>query len=383
MKQEIELYELIEQYLLGKLKGEDLQKIEDRIANNAEFAAEVKKHSEFHAFIFERAMIDMKAEISKIHQYNTTGWRNLGWRNLFSFLGAIVFIAIVFLAFNPKIKYDKGLISGNFQKRSGVIAVDSPAIATAPINFKTKSNKEQLYTASNSVSIADTTIAENDTVYYSQEQTGLELSEIINSAVSVSQPEIQSKTKNMAGAEKTEPQAGIKAVSDCDEVNIEADIFSENSCDNKANGKIKVDKQSITGGEAPYLISIDEGKNYYPDYIINNLSASKYTLFIRDANNCIGKLGSVIIKSVDCSNEYVFAPDKGEVWEIPTGDFSGDLKIYNKQGKIIYSADFKSPGDYEWDGRTNNGSELPMGAYMFILKLSNSEIIRGNVTIVR
>jgi gliding motility-associated-like protein len=106
-------------------------------------------------------------------------------------------------------------------------------------------------------------------------------------------------------------------------------------------------------------------------------------VFIKDANNCFSKLGDILIKAIDCSYEYVFSPDKGEVWKIPTKESAGEIKIFNKQGKLVYSAEFDMPGDYEWDGRTNSGGELPMGAYLFVLKLRDNETLKGNVTIVR
>jgi hypothetical protein len=365
----------------GKLAGDDRKKVEERLQSDPHFALEVEKHSKFHNFIFERAMVEMKDQVEQIHQVDKAS--RFGWRNIFSITGSLVITALVFYAINAKIKYDEGAWFSRFKKKTVEVVQDTTAVVQVPVKHKKKSNTVAALSSADSLAKADTFIVSKDTTAYTKAEIEAQLSDILNSSVQNNQPESsQPQTKSTEAVPATN-QKSSKLFSDCKEIDIEADISSENTCENKVSGKIKVDKQSVRGGEPPYSISVDGGKNYYPDFIVGNLSAARYTVYIKDANNCYSKLGTVNVKSVDCSAEYVFAPDKGEVWKIPTGDYSGELRIFSKQGKVVFTEDYDSPGSFAWDGKTNAGSELPMGAYMFQLKLSNGETLKGTITIVR
>jgi len=383
MKHEIEIYELIEKYLQGNLKGDELKSIEERIQSDPEFALEVSKHQESHNFIFERAMVDMKDQIGKIHQKNTiSGNGKLGWRNLFSYLGVLLFTAALIIVVSAKNRYEEGTLFQGLRKKTVAENSDSIRVAVKPIK-----QKKQVYVqqeiVTDTLSLSDSLNTIDTSDVYSQKDIEEELSDIINSAVPVVNSESQPELKNNDPESKNNPQESSTSKTDCNDIEIEADIESENSCDDKPTGKISVNKQSLDGGEPPYQLSIDGGKNYYSNLAVSNLSPSKYKVFIKDANNCFSKLGDILIKAIDCSYEYVFSPDKGKVWKIPTKESAGEIKIFNKQGKLVYSAEFDMPGDYEWDGRTNSGGELPMGAYLFVLKLRDNETLKGNVTIVR
>jgi len=59
-----------------------------------------------------------------------------------------------------------------------------------------------------------------------------------------------------------------------------------------------------------------------------------------------------------------------------------ELIIFNRWGDIIYQA---KPYLNDWQGQNESGQDLPQGTYYYILRLdiSNGEIIRGDVTIVK
>lgn len=61
---------------------------------------------------------------------------------------------------------------------------------------------------------------------------------------------------------------------------------------------------------------------------------------------------------------------------------NSEIIIFNRWGDVVYKA---SPYNNDWRGTNNSGQDLPQGTYYYILNLNiaNSEIIRGNVTIIR
>jgi gliding motility-associated-like protein len=81
---------------------------------------------------------------------------------------------------------------------------------------------------------------------------------------------------------------------------------------------------------------------------------------------------------------HLFTPNNdgfNDLWEIPELASYGkcDVRIYNRWGKLVFS----SP-DYNntWNG-TSNGTNLPEGAYYYVIKTQNSGTITGTVNILR
>lgn len=59
-----------------------------------------------------------------------------------------------------------------------------------------------------------------------------------------------------------------------------------------------------------------------------------------------------------------------------------ELIIFNRWGDIIYQA---KPYLNDWQGQNNSGQDIPQGTYYYILRLdiSNGDIIRGDITVVK
>ena len=61
---------------------------------------------------------------------------------------------------------------------------------------------------------------------------------------------------------------------------------------------------------------------------------------------------------------------------------NSEMTIQNRRGNTVYYA---KPYLNDWDGTNQNGQELPAGTYFYVLRLNLSQgnIIKGNVLIVR
>ncbi|GAB4246762.1 MAG: hypothetical protein Kow0027_08010 [Saprospiraceae bacterium] len=61
---------------------------------------------------------------------------------------------------------------------------------------------------------------------------------------------------------------------------------------------------------------------------------------------------------------------------------NNEIIIFNRWGDVVYQA---RPYQNDWRGTNNSGQDLPQGTYYYILKLNiaESEIIRGDITILR
>jgi trimeric autotransporter adhesin len=81
---------------------------------------------------------------------------------------------------------------------------------------------------------------------------------------------------------------------------------------------------------------------------------------------------------------HLFTPNNdgiNDYWILPDLEKYGitDVKVYNRWGKLVYS---KKNYDNLWDG-TSDGSNLPDGAYYYIIKTEKAGTISGTVNILR
>lgn len=403
MRKDIETYELIEQYLNGNLSGDELKRVERLIKSDKEFAREVDQHRKIQNIIIERSLIDIKEQVKDIHQRNTVSSKSkFGKGKFFGSIGALVIIGTV-LVFVLKTKDSVSPELPIQETQQEIEAMHVPVEIQQQLTPETSVLSEEketsgqetgnIYKPDNSV-IESSTESDNGNVTSNEiednafvdEKVETELTENSTEVLSPSEeikanktPVKQNITKNTASE-----ISGTTSKEDiCDNVTIDATVESVKSCDNKASGEISIIEGSITGGTSPYIVSIDGGKNYYPQLVFTKLKAGTYAMFIQDINNCTSDKILYTVHSKDCSYEFAFAPDKGEVWEIPTNEQTGSIKIYSKTGQIIFQQSFDYPDSYYWNGRNNSGNELPMGAYMFILQLDGEGPLYGTVTIIR
>ena len=82
--------------------------------------------------------------------------------------------------------------------------------------------------------------------------------------------------------------------------------------------------------------------------------------------------------------EYIIifnGDDINNEWKIVNIDVfeSCPIRIFNRRGQTVYEG---SRYNNDWDG-TLNGSDLPEGAYYYILSCSSSEVHTGSITLIR
>ena len=165
-----------------------------------------------------------------------------------------------------------------------------------------------------------------------------------------------------------------------DQITVE-EVVKPAYCPDFSDGSIEL---LVSGGTPPYLISWSGGGA--TDYI-NNLSPGEYSYEVKDGNNC--QVDGTI--QLGYENEVCFVVpgiitpnDDGynDTWRIDGLEVYPDvtIEIFDRWGKrVFYSEGY----DTEFDG-TFNGKELPMESYHYMIDLNNgSEIIIGNITIVR
>ncbi|HXH18808.1 MAG TPA: gliding motility-associated C-terminal domain-containing protein [Chitinophagales bacterium] len=157
---------------------------------------------------------------------------------------------------------------------------------------------------------------------------------------------------------------------------------TDESCPGSADGKIIV---AVSGGTEPYSY-LWSTEATTPS--LQNITAGIYSLTVTDYDDCTGR--DTIIVGVtsgsDCDTLViydVFSPNgdgSNDNWVIDGLPSDNELHIFNRWGNVVFEA---KPYDNRWDGKSKNGELLPTATYYYILKLNDTKVYSGNVTLIR
>ncbi len=142
------------------------------------------------------------------------------------------------------------------------------------------------------------------------------------------------------------------------------------------------------GGTPDYVYQWSDNTNAST---ASNVKPGYYTVIVTDANLCSDTIyfniednEPIIIPSVITPNGDGF----NDTWNIQNVESLENIEIYifNRWGDKVF--EYRGTGvDYasaskQWNG-LYNGKELPLGTYVYILKVKDSDTFKGTVTIVR
>jgi gliding motility-associated-like protein len=389
MKSEVEKYEKIEQFLAGALSREEHRIIEELINADPNFAKEVEQHQAIINFIFDSSFAEVKEQIRTIHEDKIHS-KNIRKRRLKLGLNIIIGLTLigVLLYLILADKKEKDLISPPIRLSESIVVPgykpnDHTDIKEEHIDSRSpeSSNQSQTIPTINSFpEIAAEINQDNSLTEFQVNQLQVE-DKKSNPAFTVSVTDSVLLGRKLS--QRDEDDAPIPESYDCSQVNLFADIRTEKSCDNEPTGVLAIDDSSVIGGAAPYEFSIDDRASYQSESYFGNLSANQYKVWMRDKNECISFLGTFLIESIICSYNDIFAPEKGEKWEMPNREQPCRIQIYNQNGARVFEGSYDFPGRHTWDGNSINGKPLPMGTYTFLINFQDQRTFKGNVTIVR
>ena len=75
-----------------------------------------------------------------------------------------------------------------------------------------------------------------------------------------------------------------------------------------------------------------------------------------------------------------------DYWKIEGIDAYPDaiIEVYNRWGKNVFHCSGSEFNQKQWKGKADNGKDLPMDAYYYIIDLKNgSKSLSGTITIIR
>jgi gliding motility-associated-like protein len=181
------------------------------------------------------------------------------------------------------------------------------------------------------------------------------------------------------------------AVSQPDPVAI-TDSVTPNEC----NGTVLIGAvaATVSGGTGPYTYLWNNNPSWI-DAAITGLPNGKYTLVVKDANNCTNT-DTAEVQYNDCCVPFLpnaFTPNGDGKNEIYRFRFNGDMfvvrfSIYNRFGQEVYTLTNTANLDQGWDGKYL-GVNAEMGVYYYYAKIicgnkgDHVKEMKGDVTLIR
>jgi hypothetical protein len=379
----IDLYELIERYLLHKTSPEETAEIERRIKSDPSFASEVQLNRDMQQLITDHSLLNIKQDLKRIRteKISKIKSKNKFYRNLLIVSSGVIIITISsLLLLNKKDIAVRSVpetpeVSGTSDDTSLYLSEREGLKKTEPLKeTKTTEISSGINNAEDTANITTEKFSNypiTASAIYNKEEPGEKAK--------------KDEDKSLTGYQKPHTADTYIIPQEKQEsfpCNITAEYLTEPSCNNKATGLIKFIESSISGGTAPYKFAIN---GIFSDSLVyRNLPPGSYNLAIKDAFNCIKEWKMVEIEEIICFSEFKFAPLYGEIWEIPIEKSqSGVLTITNKSGTVVYQLKFDGLSEVSWNGMSIDNHMLPMGAYPFIIKYQNGDVFRGTVTIIK
>lgn len=149
-------------------------------------------------------------------------------------------------------------------------------------------------------------------------------------------------------------------------------------CETCTDGKLILE---ISGGKAPFQITLSGAPI---GLITETLGIGSYSIVITDANLC-SKSVDFMLEMLNVVPNVITTNGDGvnDRWKIPMLKYYSDaiVKVFSAAGKLVFES---SPGyPVPWDGR-ENGNQLPMGTYYYLINLGPGEQqLTGYLTILR
>lgn len=143
---------------------------------------------------------------------------------------------------------------------------------------------------------------------------------------------------------------------------------------------------SLDGGEVTYTLNsgVSEGEDTFTFQVCNtacdNLCATASVVITIAPREAVEPpiVNGITPNDDGLNDALVFE----QLINVPEEFKNNEIVIFNRWGDIVYEA---KPYQNDWKGTNMNGEELPHGTYYYILRLdiSNGDIIRGDVTIIK
>jgi len=361
-------FEIIENYLKGNLKGDELSTFERRLAADSQFSSEVEKHRKVQELILLRGLLETRGKLDEIRRVKSGkhhGTGNNHWGKILLLGISAVLISGLFLWLDKK--------ENKPEKESLTVRIEEKKQSKEDTNSKEespslKSGEQKIWKEKSEGKRAPV-----DSISEKPDN------KVVPDPIPT--PAANDSSRRVPAVMPKEADQSVEQ-NPCKLIVIQAKIHSEESCVDKPTGKISL--SSITGGSPPYKFSFNN-YNFSSKDVFMNIGEGMHQVTIKDSKGCIQSF-EIEIPGKECLAEKPskFSPDLGETWEYPVAPGgNAKVRLYDVAGRIVFETTIVNGYPTVWDGTGNHGSYIKAGAYIYQIINENGTVKEGSVTLVR
>lgn len=374
MSKDEQIFENVDRYLIGNLSEEENIDFENRLSVDPELQQQVEIQKAANQLLYERRLLQLRNTIKRDMKSGAADFaiRMLIFRKLWLGFGVLLFAVASVWMF---VKYQR---SENLSQETAV--------------EQTKRNK-----SSNTDGITDTeNISQNDIKKKNitrsdnvvlDEKTNIasdlksDTSKIVN-GIHNEQNVLHNKT---ILNDENPAEEKNKKIFDCTGIHILIRGKPTESCQEKNDGVLTLD---ISGGTLPYKTTLYNTTS--PELIttgsilFEHLASGTYNIQVSDVNGCTAKPREFVIKEKHCNDEnveeYSFRPEYNEQFKFTAGK-AGNITIYDRSGKEIFSAPVYPESEFIWEGIDKYGKMVEKGIYLLVVTYAEGNYKKGYITV--
>jgi hypothetical protein len=363
-------YELIDQYLNGKLSEKEKISFQNEISSNQELNALVEKQRLANQLIIENRLSKLKSQVGGDIQAGVADrliFRKNLIHGLWWTIGLITICATTFMVLSKEEVVN--------HKSNQIKSVETHTQTVVP-NSTTTTESTKTEKVKPSFKTDKTSVVKKDVMNQSPVEVELKKT---TADQTVDQTSKNHDDTNVMVEDKKDPCSQIQ-------LNLSGNAIA--TCFGRDEGKLEIDG---AGGTTPYKFGIRKESSKEVSWKVpgvtsfDHLSSGKYYVIAEDKNGCkTDQEVSFIISSKSCvdeqTEEYAFKPEYGEQFKLqPEND--GTISIYDRAGREVYQSTLHAGTEFIWDGMDLHGKFVEKGLYLYLLKYKEGNTKKGYITV--
>lgn len=366
--------QLIENYGKGKLEGKELEEFENMLQEDPEIRRKLKVFTISNQLV----ILNKLREVNALVKEETIRVKNTG--NNFGTTGKILagisILAVVSTVLFFTLKNQKDPAASNLpgqeqkQQKSVVIPEVTASRKEEPLFTPAqKDSKKPDISPRKEMQQEPTPPAQNE-IAAQTEFTSPDIQVVSDSAEEKNKQVISTSAK----ADTTRTVENKKS---CEDVRIQADFKTETPCAGQKNGGIFISQ--VKGGASPYMFVLNETEEN-SEGRFTDLGTGIYQVKIIDKNGCDMISESLTLSVKACKIDLEFSPFRGDECKLPVYEKSGNIRIFDKSGRLFYHETIPAGEQIIWNGKSGSG-EMNAGYYVFIIQYQDGFVQNGSITI--
>lgn len=381
MTDDLQIWEQIDRYLSGGMSAKEQELFKATMATDEQLAEMVEASQIANEMVVGHEVLKLKDQMSKDLKKS----KNLGTNFGISIL-ALTAIVAGGAYFINKVQQPQAIVAPSVQVQTQSLATkdSAPAPTTQQTTVNQESKQEPASKPAQSV------------VLPKKETTQKLIEKPASKPSVVATPTQHQPTLGQEAVSQQEPKEKVVQRKENPTVKNEVACsgtialswHASPSCIDGHTGSIHINKQTVTGGKAPYQFSVHANGDFSTGDI-TGLAAGDYTLFVKDANACsyTYKHTATItqITCKDAKKEFTYHMVHDPAWKIPyqADKVATSITITNRSGQEVYNAQVYNGSPEEWNGQSNTGLQVSMGYHVYTIVYTDNTIEQGSIIIVK